>query len=522
MIHKTCELLGRQQQLQLCIDSLHAFHVFLTRQSFLAHQRILEVHLVERVDAHGIVDAQLTHQTSGLLHRLLLRRTLRTQITRRLLRPQTTCQRGNNKNRKKSFHNKKHTTKIVPNNEELKIATRLYFSQEGEARHSRPAVRVALAGMIVGVLVMILTVCIVVGFKQTVTSQVAGFGAHIQVVSFDNNNTYDLHPILVSDSLLAQLAAYPHVSSAAPFITKPGMLKTDSAFQGIVLKGTDYWDFFARHLREGALPASAQEVLLSVPVARRLGLKVGDAVSAYFVDEEDVRARRFRISGLYETGFTQSDELFILTPLVTAARLQGWEANTYSGVEILVDDINRLDEVADCIYFATVNHLDEQGFNVYYVQTLHQQNPAIFAWLDLLDMNVVVIIILMLLVACFNIISGLIILILDGVQLIGTLKALGADNRFVQRIFMAQAAMLVGKGLLWGNILGLGIAAIQYFGHLLPLEAATYYVDYVPIAFPWGWIVALNILTIVVSLLILLLPSMIVTKISPAKVMHFE
>ena len=148
--------------------------------------------------------------------------------------------------------------------------------------------------------------------------------------------------------------------------------------------------------------------------------------------------------------------------------------------------------------------------------------PAIFAWLDLLDMNVVVIIVLMLLVAGFNMVSGLIILILDGVQLIGTLKALGADNRFVQRVFLSQAAMLIGKGMVWGNIIGLGLAAVQYFSHLIPLEASTYYVSYVPIAFAWGWIIALNILTAVVSLLILLLPSTIVAKISPAKVMHYE
>ena len=409
----------------------------------------------------------------------------------------------------------------MPNNA-FKIASRLYFAQSGENRHSRPAVRVALAGMIVGVVVMILTICIVVGFKQTITDKIAGFGAHIQVVSFDNNNTYDMQPIEVSDSLLLQLGAYPHVVTAAPFITKPGMLKTDSAFQGMVLKGTDYWDFFVRNLVEGVVPSAPQEVLLSRLMAKTLQLNLGDAIYAYFVDDSDIRARRFTIVGLYDTGFKQYDDLFVLAPLETARRLQSWDSNTYSGVEMLIDDIRRLDEVADDIYFATVRQMDENGYHVYYVQTLQDQNPAIFAWLDLLDLNVVVIIILMLLVSGFNIVSGLIILILDGVQLIGTLKALGADNRFVRRIFMTQAAWLIGKGVLWGNIFGLGLAAIQYFGHLMPLDAATYYVSYVPIAFAWGWIILLNILTIGVSLLILLLPSMIITKISPAKVMHFE
>ncbi len=409
----------------------------------------------------------------------------------------------------------------MPNNA-FKIASRLYFAQSGENRHSRPAVRVALAGMIVGVIVMILTICIVVGFKQTITDKIAGFGAHIQVVSFDNNNTYDMQPIEVSDSLLSQLSSFPHVVTAVPFITKPGMLKTDSAFQGMVLKGTDYWDFFARNIIEGTLPTTPQEVLISLSMAKELQLHLGSAVTAYFVDDTDIRARRFTIVGLYDTGFKQYDDLFVLTPLETARRLQAWDLDVYSGVEILIDNMRCLDDVADDIYFATVRQMDENGYHTYYVQTLQDQNPAIFAWLDLLDMNVVVIIILMLLVSGFNIVSGLIILILDGVQLIGTLKALGADNRFVRQIFMTQAAWLIGKGVLWGNIIGLGLAAIQYVGHLVPLDAATYYVSYVPISFAWGWIVLLNVLTIVVSLLILLLPSMIISKISPAKVMHFE
>ena len=407
-------------------------------------------------------------------------------------------------------------------NSEIKIANRLYFSQEGAERHSRPAVRVALAGIIVGVVVMVLTLCIVVGFKQTVTQKVAGFGAHIQVVSFDNNNTYDMQPIEVSDSLLLRLGSYEHVRKAAPFITKPGMLKTDSAFHGIVLKGTDYWNFFRQNIIEGDLPTKPNQIIISQTVSSQLKLQVGDGVYAYFVDDNDVRARRFTICGIYNTGFGQFDDLFVITTLRDARRLQGWEANTYSGVEILVDDIQYLDETADRIYFATVNKLDENGYQCYYVQTLQEQNPAIFAWLDLLDMNVVVIIILMLLVAGFNIVSGLIILILDGIQLIGTLKALGADNSFVRRVFLWQAALLIGKGVLYGNAIAFILASIQYKFHWIPLESATYYVSYVPIAFPWGWILSLNGLTIGVSLLILLLPSMIITKISPAKVMHFE
>ena len=416
----------------------------------------------------------------------------------------------------------------MPRKPEIWIARRLYFSENTDGgakdmpqRTSRPAVRVALAGIIIGVMVMIVTICVVVGFKQTITDKVAGFGAHIQIVNFDNNNTYEMQPITVSDSLLDALRDYPHVASVHLFATKPGIIKTDDAFLGFVFKGIDYWDYFAANLVEGALPAQPGEVIISRLQANQLSLHVGDDMLTYFVDEH-VRVRKMHIAGIYETGFGDFDQLFVLGAIDVVRRLNAWDDNEVSGVEILVDNLRHLNETADQVYFATVNHIDDEGYNLYYVQTLQQLNPQVFAWLDLLDMNVIVIILLMLCVSGFSIISGLIILILDSVQLIGVLKALGADNRFVRRIFIAEAAMLIGKSMLWGNVLGLGLCAVQYFTHLIPLEAATYYVNYVPIAFPWGWWLLLNIGTMAVSLLILLAPSAIVTKISPAKVMHFE
>ena len=413
----------------------------------------------------------------------------------------------------------------MPLKPEIWIARRLYFAQNSnrgaEVRSSRPAVRVALAGIIIGMMVMIITVCVVVGFKQTITDKVAGFGAHIQIVNFDNNNTYEMQPVFVSDSMLTALRAFPHVASVHTFATKPGIVKTDDAFAGIVFKGTDYWDYFATNLIDGALPRQPNEVIISSLQARQLSLHVGDALLSYFVDES-VRVRKLHISGIYETGFGDFDQLFVLGNQDVVRRLNGWTADQVSGVEILVDNIRHLDEVADNVYFATVNHVDSDGYNLYYVQTLQQLNPQVFSWLDLLDMNVVVIIVLMLCVSGFSIISGLIILILDSIRLIGVLKALGANNRFVRSIFIAEAAMLIGKGVFWGNVLGLGLCAVQYFTHLLPLEAATYYVNYVPVAFPWGWWLLLNIGTIAISLLVMLAPSAIVTRISPARVMHFE
>ena len=385
----------------------------------------------------------------------------------------------------------------MPLKPEIWIAQRLYFSQnsskEAEARSSRPAVRVALAGIIIGVMVMIITICVVVGFKQTITDKVAGFGSHIQIVNFDNNNTYEMQPIAVSDSMLTALRAFPHVASVQVFATKPGIVKTDDAFQGIVFKGTDYWNYFAANLIEGTLPEKTNDVIISELQAKQLSLHVGESMLSYFVDES-VRVRKLHITGIYRTGFGDFDQIFVLGNIDVVRHLNGWDENEVSGVEILVDNIRHLDNTADQVYFATVNHLDENGYNLYYVQTLQQLNPQIFAWLDLLD----------------------------SIQLIGVLKALGADNHFVRRIFISEATMLIGKGVFWGNVLGLGLCAVQYFTHILPLEASTYYVNYVPIAFPLGWWLLLNIGTIAVSLLIMLAPSSIVTKISPARVMHFE
>ncbi|MBR0309592.1 MAG: ABC transporter permease [Paludibacteraceae bacterium] len=410
----------------------------------------------------------------------------------------------------------------MSNNIEWQIARRLYYSSAAH-RTARPAVRVALAGITIGVTVMLVTVCVVIGFKQTVTDKVAGFGAHIQITSFDNNNTYEYQPIQAPDSLLTMLASMPHVTSVNTFATKPGMLKTTDDFQGIVLKGLPIgqgWQFFSRNLTEGSLPTAANEILLSEQNARLLGLAVGESVLCYFLGD-GLKVRKFNITGIYNTSFADYDRLFVLCLQSTVVQLNGWSDAQVSGIEMRLDNLRHLDAVYDTVYFSIANTLDEEG-GAYYPQSVIQMHPAVFYWLDLLDMNVWVIIILMLAVSGFNIVSGLIILILDAIPLIGILKALGADNRFIRRIFIREATILIGKGMLWGNLLGLSLAALQYGLHLIPLDASTYYVSYVPVAFPWLGLLLLNMLIISVSLLTLLAPTSIATRISPAKVMHFE
>ena len=403
---------------------------------------------------------------------------------------------------------------------EWKIAKRLYFSQEGKVRASRPAVRVALAGIVIGVMVMIVAISVVVGFKQEVQRKVAGFGSHIQVVNFDNNATYELRPIEAPDTLLQKLQRLPHVTNVTEFASKPGILKTDSAFQGIIFQGTAYWDYFTENLVSGELPNAQNEVLISTVLAQQLQLTVGDPILCYFV-QNNLRVRKLYISGLYNTCMSEMDRMFVLGNISLVQQLNDWTETQVSGIEVLIDDLKYLQEVADRVYFATANRLDEAG-NAFYTQTLEQLNPQIFGWLDLLDMNVVIIIVLMLLVSVFSIITGLIILILDSITLIGTLKALGAHDRFVQRIFVYEAILLVVKGVAWGNIVGFGIVALQYFTHLIPLDAAVYYVSYVPMAFPWGWFLVLNVGVLALAWLVMLAPSAIITKISPSRVMHFE
>ncbi len=404
--------------------------------------------------------------------------------------------------------------------EEWKIAQKLYFSDKNEDLASRPAIRVALGGIIIGVLVMIISISVVVGFKQEIIQKVSGFGSHIQVVNFENNSTYELKPICVSDSLLHMIQNLPHVSHVSTFTTKPGIIKTDSAFQGIVFKGTDYWDYFSQNIVEGTLPKASNEILISTELSKQLDLHVGDGFLCYFI-QDDLRVRRLYIAGLYNTCMSEMDKVFILGDISVVRRLNAWKENQVSGIEVLVDDLHHLATTTQDVYFATANRFDREG-NTLYTQNLQQLNPNIFGWLDLLDMNVVIIIVLMLCVSGFSIVTGLIILILDSISLIGVLKALGADNQFVRRIFIYQAIMLIGKGMFWGNILGVGMCAIQYFTHVLPLDASSYYVSYVPTTFAWGWWLLLDLGTLFVSWLILLAPSVIVAQISPAKVMHFE
>lgn len=413
-------------------------------------------------------------------------------------------------------------------NFEYYIAKRIHFQQRGTRNVSRPAVRVATIGIAVGLAVMLVSVCVIVGFKKEIRNKTIGFGSHIQISNFDTNNTYETAPIEMDDTLMTSLSNIKEVKHIQQFATKPGIIKTDEEFQGVVLKGigSDFdWDFFKSNMVQGNIlstndSTSKNQAVISKSLADLLKLKLGDSFITYFL-QDDIRARKFKIIGIYSTNFEEYDKLFVLTDIRTVQKLNDWQSNQFSGIEIKLGDFSQLDNAYNQVYMRCANRFDQNGKG-YYITTIKQVNPQIFSWLELLDMNVWLILGLMIAVAGFNIISGLLILILERTNMIGILKSYGATNWSVRKIFLYHSLFLISKGMLWGNIIGLGLCAVQYFFHVVPLDPVSYYVATVPITFNWLYIVLLNIGTFVISVLMLVGPSYLITKISPAKIVRYE
>ena len=419
----------------------------------------------------------------------------------------------------------------------LFIARRIHFSDnKNKKKVSKPAVRIALCGIALGLAVMLLSLAIVVGFKNEVGRKVMGFGSHIQITSLTNNKTYDLPPISFSDTLINAIKQVPNVDYTQITATKPAIIKTKTDFQGIVLKGVDAnynWDFFKEYLKEGELPVMSNgtsvdagdampsnEVLISQKQADALKLKVGDKFICYFIQDQ-VRLRQFTISGIYSTGLADFDKLFVVADIQHIRMLNNWDNKTATSIEIFVKDLNILEDTSYNIFLTTANNFTG-NYNPYYTRHIYELQPQIFGWLDLLDLNMVIILILMFSVASFTMISGLLILILEKTTLIGTLKVLGANNWTIRKIFLYQASFLIGKAMLWGNVIGLGMYFIQKYLKVVKLDPEIYFVDYAPVKLiPWQAI-ALNIGVGVAILCILVIPSYLIAKISPAKSIKFE
>lgn len=414
-------------------------------------------------------------------------------------------------------------------NTELFIARRIYKGdKKDEKQVSSPAIKIAIAGIAIGLAVMIAAICIVVGFKKEVRAKVVGFGSHIQLTNFDSNNSYEHQPISFSDTLAQILKETPNVDQVHEFITKPGIIKTDDDFQGVVLKGVsaDYgWNFFKKNLIEGQIIQSKDtsginQAIISKNIADKLNLKLGDDFTTYFV-QEPVRARKFKIVGIYSTNFESYDKLYVLTDIGVLRKLYGWDNDLVSGVEILVKDYDKLDQTTNNLFFAMSPYQDRLG-NSIYTCSIKDINPNIFNWLDLLDMNVWIIIILMLAVSGFTMISGLLIIILERTNMIGILKSMGARDFSIRKVFLYLSAFLIGQGMFWGNVIGLSICFIQKYFQLIKLDPVTYYLSAVPIDLNLWNILLINIGTLAVSLLMMIAPSFLVAKITPAKSIRFE
>lgn len=418
------------------------------------------------------------------------------------------------------------------------IAQRIHFSKGDESqRVSPPAIRIAIAGIAIGLVVMILSVAIVVGFKKEIREKAIGFGGHLQIHAMTSNKTYETMPICVDDTLLNTINNIYGVSSVKRYTTKPAVLKTSDDFLAIVFKGEDSLSqdsFFGSNLKEGSLPESNRDILVSQVIANKMHLKVDDKVQIYFIradhninqfklggDDLLIKTRQLHISGIYSSHFNEYDKMMIVGSLEMLQDINGWDEDMVSGVEINIDDFTCLEDNYYSLIFA-VNKLHDRRGTAFHVQTIEQINPQIFSWLDLLDTNVWVILILMAIVASFTMISGLLIIILERTRMIGILKSLGCSNYQLRKVFLYVATFLIGKGLIIGNIIGIGLCLVQYYFHVIRLDPETYYLEWVPVSIDLFGLLSINVGTVIISLLVLIAPSALVANISPVRAIQSE
>lgn len=411
----------------------------------------------------------------------------------------------------------------------LYIARKIYNHQGDKRKVSRPVIRIATLGVAIGLAVMLISVSVVLGFKHTIRDKVIGFGSHITVGDFLTIQGSDQYPIEMGDSMMNVLKSIKGVDKVQRYAMKQGILKTDSDFLGVMFKGiAEEYDttFLHNNMVEGYIPAfsseaSKQQIVVSKMIADQLHLHAGDRLFAYFFSNNGVRPRKYTITGIYQTNLSMFDKVICYTDLYSAVKLNGWESDQTSGAELTVKDFSKLDDVADILTHRVNRSSDKYG-ETYSSATIQQNYPQIFSWLDLLDLNVWIILTLMVCVAGFTMISGLLIIILERTNMIGVLKALGARNKTVRHTFLWFAVFIIGKGLLIGNIIGLGLILLQKYTGLIHLDPATYYVSTVPVEVNIPIILLINIATLLVSVFVLIAPSYLISHIHPAKSMRYE
>jgi lipoprotein-releasing system permease protein len=413
-------------------------------------------------------------------------------------------------------------------NLEFFIARRLILDKETKKSISRSMLSIAVIGVALSLAVMIISVSIVTGFKKEITNKIVGFGSHIQILNFDSNESYETQPIRKDQEFLSKLKAEPYVVNVQEFATKAGIIKSKNDIQGVVLKGigSDFdWTFFKNYIIKGTTFAvsdsvRSNKVLISRYIANLLKLDVGDEFIMYFI-QDPPRMRRFEVAGIYETSLEEFDRTFVIADIKHIQRLNDWNENQISGFEITISDFRRLDELTyDIMNIVGYGFEDDQSRLK--VINIDEKYPQIFDWLNLQDMNVLIILLLMLIVAGVNMVAGLLILILDRTNMIGILKALGAVNVSIRKIFLYQSGFLIIKGLFWGNLIGLSICLIQKYFHIIKLDQTSYYLTAVPVNLNFYHLAGLNIMTCLVIILILIIPSVVISRISPAQAIKFN
>ncbi len=400
------------------------------------------------------------------------------------------------------------------------IAKRL-GSDPSENRFTRLIRRVAITSIALGIAVMIAAVSIVTGFQQEIRGKAIGFGAHIQLTRFDYNLSPESTPVTANQPFLDELQGKHGITHLQSFAHKAGILRTEEEIFGVVFKGvgSDFnWDFFKKNLTEGNIPVftdtlASNELLLSAHIAQKLSLKTGDDVLMYFI-QDPPRIRRFTISGIFETGLEELDKLFVLGHLSHIQRLNNWDSNQVGGFEILVSDYKDIDRALKGILEVLPYDMD--------ARSIRQVYPQLFDWLALLDMNVYVILFLMVLVASINMITTLLISVLEKTRLIGVLKSLGGNNHMIRKVFLINASFVILKGLILGNLLGISLGLLQNRFGIIQLSQESYYVSQVPFNLDPLYIGLINLGTFGICLAMLILPSLLVTRISPVKALLFR
>ena len=411
----------------------------------------------------------------------------------------------------------------------LFIARRIYSDQGDRRKVSRPAIRIATIGVAIGLAVMIITVSVVLGFKHTIRDKAIGFASHIQVMNILSMNSVESFPICIDDSVIKVISGIEGIKHVQRYALTRGILKTDDDFLGVAFKGIgpEYnLDYLKENLVEGQIPVFSDTVgsnrlLLSRIMADKLKLKAGDRVFAYFIGDRDVRTRRFTVEGIYQTNMTRFDEAICYTDIYTANKLNGWFEGQCSGAELTGKDFDRLDDTYINI-INKVNRTQDRYHSIFSSQTVYEAYPQLFTWLELLDINVWIILGLMICLAGITMTSGLLIIILERTSMIGVLKAIGSRNRTIRHTFLWFSAFIISRGLLLGDILGIGLVLLQQYTGLVTLDPQTYYVSEAPVELDIPITILLNVATLIVSISVLIIPSFFISHIHPAKSMRYE